>query len=327
MDVKPVPRPPTIYNDLPMRNVISFILLVLLLGSAGSLACAQPADESTAKQESDAVRERIIENLKLQLPQLRQAQAITVGPMTSSAVPGFRQAMLTINQRNQVPILIRDDGEQALLLAAPPVDVSRSVAEVQQQLEAENEERRTTLTEAAADMPVRGADDAPVTMVAFSDFQCPYCARSISLIDQVLDRYENQVKFVFLHYPLPNHGWAKPAAVAAQCAARQDEEAFWTVHDAYFANQGQITEDNVIEQTAGYLQETGIDMGAWRTCATDTASDTHQEASQVVDTSLQTGQQLGVRGTPTFFIDGEMMQGPRSVESFGARIEEAAAAK
>jgi len=302
---------------LRIQNVAALLLAACVLASSG-LACAQSSGEP------DLDRERLIENLKLQIPQLRQAQTITVGPMSSSEVPGFQQTTLTINNRNQVPALVRDDGQQLLLLAAPPVDASRSVDEVQAELGAEAEERAATLTEAAAEMPARGAADAPVTMVAFSDFQCPYCKQSTSLIDEVLATYPDRVKFVFLHYPLPNHGWAKPASIAAQCAARQSDAAFWTLHDAYFANQGQITEQNVIGQTADVLQGTDIDMERWRTCATDEASEAYQSARQVVEQSLQTGEQLGVRGTPTFFIDGEMMQGPRSVESFGTRIEEAA---
>lgn len=300
-----------------MRNGVALALAVFVLASTG-LACAQSSGES------DLDRERLIENLKLQVPQLRQAQTITIGPLTSSEVSGFQQTTLTINNRNQVPALVRDDGQQLLLLAAPPIDASRTVAEVRAELDAEAGERQATLAEAAAAVPARGDAEAPVTMVAFSDFQCPYCKQSTSLIDEVLAAYPDRVKFVFLHFPLPNHGWAKPASIAAQCAARQSNAAFWTLHDAYFANQGQITEANVIDQTEGFLQGVDIDMEEWRTCATDEDAEAYQAAQQVVEASLRTGEQLGVRGTPTFFIDGELMQGPRSLEAFGARIEEAA---
>lgn len=300
-----------------MRNTVVFFVSLLVFASTG-LACAQSSGES------EVDRERIIENLKLQIPQLRQAQTITIGPVTSSEVPGFRQTTLTINNQNQVPALVRDDGEQMLLLAAPPIDASRTVAEVQAELNAEVDERKATLAEAAAEMPVRGNADAPVTMVAFSDFQCPYCRQSTSLIDAVLDEYPEQVNFVFLHFPLPNHDWAKPASIAAQCAARQSDDAFWTLHDAYFNNQGGITEQNVIAQSAGFLEDSTIDMEQWRTCATDETSDAYQAAEQIVEQALRTGERMGVRGTPTFFIDGEQMQGPRSVEAFGAKIEEAA---
>lgn len=305
-----------------MRNTVASTLLLLLIATAGLPACAQAPD--TEAGAADLERERIIENLKLQIPQLRQAQQITIGPMRSSEVEGFQQTTITLNGQNEVPALVRDDGQQVLLLAGPPIDASRSIDEVQVQLSAEANERQKTLSEASSGMPVRGHMEAPVTMVAFSDFQCPYCKQSTALIDQVLNEYPERVKFVFMHYPLPNHGWAKPAAIAAQCAARQSDGAFWTLHDAYFENQEQITEQNVIEQTAGVLQGADIDMGAWRTCATDEASDAYQSAQQVVEQSLQTGSQLGVRGTPTFFIDGQQMQGPRTLESFGARIEEAA---
>lgn len=296
---------------------------VLILGLV--LAVLGTSCTSNAQPSADALsNERIIENLKLELPQLRQAQSLQLGPLSSSAVEGFQQATLVVNQRNQVPLLVRDDGAQVLLLAAPPVSTQRTLAEVEDARRAEEEERRATLTEATAEMPVRGDASAPVSMVVFSDFQCPYCARSISLIDEVMAAYPEQVKFVFMHYPLPNHGWAKPAAMAAQCAARQDEAAFWMLHDAYFAHQGSITEANVIDQSASFLEDAGIDMSAWRSCATDEASDAHQAVRAVVEESIQLGDQLGVRGTPTFFIDGEAMRGPRSVEVFGARIEEAA---
>lgn len=300
-----------------MRNVCTLFLAVVLLTGTG-LACAQSSGEP------DVDRERIIENLKLEIPQLRQAQDITIGPVQSSDVEGFQQTTVTINNQNQLMALVRDDGQQVLLLAGPPIDVSRTVAEVQAEMNAEAESRQTTLAEAAAEMPVRGDADAPVTMVAFSDFQCPYCRQSTTLIDDVLDAYPEQVKFVFLHYPLPNHDWAEPASIAAQCAAQQSDAAFWTLHDAYFEHQNQITEDNVIAQTEEFLTGTNLDMDAWRTCATDTNSDAYQSAQQVVEQSLRTGEQMGVRGTPTFFIDGEQMQGPRSVDAFGARIEAAA---
>ena len=302
-----------------MRSLHILVLaLVLAVLGTSCTSNAQPSDDALSS-------ERIIENLKLELPQLQQAQSLQLGPMNSSAVEGFQQTTLIVNQRNQVPLLVRDDGEQVLLLAAPPVSTQRTLAEVQKQRAAEDEERRATLAEAAAEMPVRGDAEAPVTMTVFSDFQCPYCARSISLIESVMDKYPDTVKFVFMHYPLPNHGWAKPAAVAAQCAARQSGEAFWMLHDAYFANQGQITEANVIDQSANFLQGADLDMSAWRTCTTDDASSAHQAATQVVEQSMQTGERLGVRGTPTFFIDGKAMRGPRSLDAFSTRIEEAAA--
>lgn len=302
-----------------MRNVITLVLVALLVGGS-SLACAQSAGED------DAERERLLENLKLEIPQLRQAASITLGPREESSVPGFEQATLTIDERNTLPVLVREDGEQVLILAAPPVDASRSLDAVQAEQAAEASEQQAMLDELVGDAPVRGAADAPVTMVAFSDFQCPYCAESTALIDAVLDRYDGRVKFAFLHYPLPNHDWAKPAAIAAECAAQQDEDAFWTLHDAYFARQGDLTEENVVDETAALLEGVDLDLETWRTCATGTASEAHAEAQQAVETAMQGGEQLGVRGTPTFFIDGELMQGPRSVESFGARIEEAAAA-
>lgn len=291
---------------------IACALLVCLLAPSASWA-----------QEGDLDTQRIIDNLKMEIPQLRQTGQVSLGSFTESDVEGFQRATLTVNGR-QVPILVSNDGSRALLLAGPPIDVSRSVEEVEQALAEEVSERGATLARAATGMPSIGPDDAPVTLIEFSDFQCPYCARGSELVDQLVEKYPETLRVVYVHYPLPMHDWARPAAVAAQCAARQDEDAFWTLHDAYFDNQDNISVDNVMDKSESYLADASIDMEAWATCATDESSDAHKEVQEVVASNMQAGREVNVTGTPSFYINGEKVQGARSVQAFSQLIEQAA---
>jgi protein-disulfide isomerase len=301
-----------------MRPLLSIVAAFTLL-----LTGCQPS-ESQSLREQPFSQERIIENLKLEIPQLRQAQDLTLSPPQSSTVDGFRKATLTVNGANRLPVLISEDGSQLLILSAEPVNVSRSLEEVTAVLDEESNATAEVLSQMAKRLPSRGPADAPVTLTVFSDFQCPYCARALPLIEDVEAAYPERVRLVFAHFPLPMHGWARPASVAAQCAARQSDTAFWHLHDAYFEQQGDVTEANVVDKAETILASAAfdaLDMDRWRTCAMDEQSDAHQDAMATVDQALQTGEQVRVRGTPTFFINGALMRGPRTVEAFGARIE------
>ncbi len=298
------------------RGMAALVLVALLV--AGGIAPAVAQDDGPDT-------ERIIQNLKMEIPQLRQTGQVSISSFSESDVSGFQEATLTVNGR-QIPLLVTEDGEQALLLAGPPLDVSRSMEEVEKTLADETNQRNETLKQATAGMPVRGPADAPVTLVEFSDFQCPYCARASTLVDQLMERFPETLNVIYVHYPLPMHEWARPAAIASQCAAQQDDEAFWTLHDAYFDNQSSLTTDNVMEQSEEYLADASIDIAAWKTCATDESSDAHTEAAQTVSANMQAGETVNVTGTPSFFINGEQVQGARSVDAFARRIEEAAQA-
>jgi protein-disulfide isomerase len=139
-----------------------------------------------------------------------------------------------------------------------------------------------------------------------------------------MEKYPDRIRLVFAHYPLPMHKWARPAAIAAQCAARQSQSAFWTLHDAYFANQGGLTTDNVLAKSAEYLAETDVAMDQWRTCAQDTTSSAHEEAATAVDRTTQIGKELGVTGTPAFFLNGKMIEGAQPLEVFEQHLQTAA---
>ena len=113
---------------------------------------------------------------------------------------------------------------------------------------------------AAADSPARGPANAPVEIVEFSDFQCPYCQRANPTVQQVLTTYGDRVHFVYRHYPLPNHPNARPAAEAAVCAA--DQGKFWPYHDVLFANAGRLATTDLKHHAA----ELGLDSAKFDAC-------------------------------------------------------------
>ena len=305
-----------------MRRFLTLLLFVPL--ALGQAACGQ----STGNTTDDADRQaRIVANLVYEFPQLGQAR-IDVEDITPSDIDGLSEGVLVINGQQRQPFLVTDD-DQLYMLAAPAVDVSRTAddiaaarAEDEAAAAAEAVERRDALNEAIAGLPLRGNPDADVTIVEFSDFQCPYCARAAGTVEEVLDSRDD-VRFAYLQFPLGNHPWARPASIAALCAAQQDGDAFWTLHDNYFANQRALNPGNVIAQSRSYLSDADLDLGQWTTCVEDESSAAHQEATATLQSHIALAEEYGVTGTPGFFVNGRFVNGAQPLETFEAMIEEA----
>ncbi len=159
--------------------------------------------------------------------------------------------------------------------------------------------------EIAATGPSRGPEGAPVTVVEFSDFQCPYCVRAEPVIDEVLRRYPDQVRLVYRHLPLDSiHPQARPAAEASICAAEQDR--FWEFHAALFANQRALTEEDLVK----YATELGLDLDAFAACRA------RPDVKRQVQADVEAAQAAGVTGTPAFFVNGVLLTGAKPVEDF-----------
>ncbi len=158
------------------------------------------------------------------------------------------------------------------------------------------------------DSPVTGPADAPVTMVIFTDFECPYCKKIEPLLTQVLEKNPNTVKLVFKNMPLSFHKFADKSARAALAAEKQGK--FWEFHNALFAKPK--LSDAVIDDIAKQLE---LDLGRWKA---DMSSDA---IKQKVARDIQQAQQAGVTGTPTVFINGRTLQN-RSLQGFQTIIDE-----
>jgi protein-disulfide isomerase len=151
--------------------------------------------------------------------------------------------------------------------------------------------------EVEAKGPSRGPPSAPVTIVEFSDFQCPFCGREIPVIEKLMKEYEGKVRLVFRHYPLDFHPFAEKAAEAAVCAA--DQGKFWEMHDKMFSNQQKLAVDDL----KGYAKTIGLDPAKFDRCL-----DSGEKKAQVEE-DQKAGTQAGVNGTPAFFVNGIFING------------------
>ncbi|MBN2360321.1 MAG: thioredoxin domain-containing protein [Deltaproteobacteria bacterium] len=296
---------------------------LLALVAAAGCPCGG-AGTSGQADNSAARKERLLANLKARYQHLELLNP-TLGDFTRVA-PGMDMAQMAIatpqGEQTQT-LLVTPDDKALYIVMEGPVDVSRSLAELQAARLAEQRERRRLLTELAADLPFRGAAAAPVTVVEFSDFQCPYSKRGAQTAEQVLEKYPGKVKLVFMHYPLPFHPWARAASIAAVCAARQKPEAFWALHDGYFKGQDAITLDNVLSKGESFVAGSGIDLGQWSTCAKTETSPEYQAAAKAIEDAMAAANKLGVEGTPAFFVNGAFLNGAVSIEEMAAEIEQA----
>ena len=164
--------------------------------------------------------------------------------------------------------------------------------------------------------PSRGPADAAVTLIEFSDYQCPFCKRAEPTVLEILKKYPTQVRLVYRHMPLDGlHPRARAAAIAAVCAEQQGK--FWEYHDALFANQ-QALSDADLEK---YAADLGLDAGKFKACRQDPASETRVNADAVA------ARQAGLTGTPAFFVNGILISGARPIEDFTRWIDQEIADK
>jgi protein-disulfide isomerase len=159
------------------------------------------------------------------------------------------------------------------------------------------------------DAPVKGPASAPVTLVIFSDFQCPFCSRAEPTIGQLEGDYKGKLRLAFKQLPLPFHDKAHLAAEAALAANEQGK--FWPYHDKLFANQQALDRPSLEK----YAQELGLDMGKFR-AALDSG-----KYKDKVDADAREGAAVGATGTPTFFINGTKVVGAQPVEAFKTVID------
>jgi protein-disulfide isomerase len=162
----------------------------------------------------------------------------------------------------------------------------------------------------ASDDPSSGPANAPVTVVEFSDYQCPFCARVVPTIVKLRQTYGDKIRVVFKDFPLPNHGNAPKAAEAAHCAGEQGK--YWDMHDRLFANQQALAVPS-LKQTAAGL---GLDAGKFDQCL-----DSGKYAASV-SADMKQGEQLGVQSTPTVYVNGRAVVGAQPFEFFKSVIDE-----
>lgn len=147
--------------------------------------------------------------------------------------------------------------------------------------------------------PVLGDPRAEVSIVEYSNFQCPYCKEALFLIRDVLDKYEGKVRLVYKHLPASFHEWSYPAAAASYCFARfGGNKAFRYFHDEVFRHQASITPQNYAKRFAALARRSGLSPGRISKCMDSS------EAKDIISRDIKEAESLEVEGTPTFFVDG-----------------------
>jgi protein-disulfide isomerase len=161
-----------------------------------------------------------------------------------------------------------------------------------------------------AEGPARGSANAPVTIVEFSDFECPFCGHAVETLQQIEKKYGDNVRVVFRDYPLAMHRTAKRAAEASHCA--DDQGKFWEMHDRLFSKGGPINDGDIFK----FATQAGVDRNKFDQCLTSGKDKDAWKPSQ------DEGNRVGVTSTPSFFINGRMIVGALGYDAFSKIIDE-----
>lgn len=279
------------------------------LGLAATLNMCQPAQQKGPV--SDAERGQIEQRLQAyfrKAASLPPDLTMKVTDLVPAEVGGLLTANLEVSNgtnTQKVPLVVSRDGRYLIQgqLTDMTIDPYKTVME------------KIVLK----DEPMRGNPNARVTIVEYSDFECPFCARAYkTLEDEVLKDYGDKVRLVFKNFPLSNiHPWADGAALASECARQQSPAAFWKIYDTLFENQSAITPENLKEKTQGVMRDGGFDVAKFDACFDNSAAQDAVKADQAE------AEELGVRSTPTFFVNGRKLEGALPFENFKEAIDEA----
>jgi protein-disulfide isomerase len=276
-----------------IRNPFTVIILAAM--SVAIPAAAQttqpPAPPATPSPEQAKIlqsTEAFVRNLFAWGPDIK----VTLGPLTPSVSPDFYNVPVQLiinNQTNSGTVYVSKDGKT--FLRGDIYDMS--VNPFADNLAHMNIEGNPTL----------GPANARVTIVEFSDFECPHC-RELYRILKTLEPLYPQVRVVFKDFPLTQiHPWTETASIGARCAYMQSPDAFWQVHDDIFENQDLISAENVWEKLTGFAKAAGLDTDAFKACMSS------PEAQKAVDANRADGIAVGVTSTPTVFVNGRMLIG------------------
>jgi predicted DsbA family dithiol-disulfide isomerase len=162
------------------------------------------------------------------------------------------------------------------------------------------------------DSPMLGDPNAPVTIVEYSDFECPVCRNLHDALRGMLPNYP-QVRVIFKDFPIEQiHPWARTAALAGRCAYNQDPKSFWKIYDLIYDNQEIISADNAWTKMVDYASQSGLNADTFKTCLAS------PDAAAAIDASRLNGEQLEVSSTPTIFVNGRRIVGadPHALEQY-----------
>jgi protein-disulfide isomerase len=218
--------------------------------------------------------------------------AVKLGPLAQSATPDFYRVPLQVTYKGQTEageVFVSKDGKTLFRgdmfeIGTDPFAVTRA------KLRLEGD-------------PTKGPADAHVTIVEFSDYQCPHC-RQLYTVMQAIEQKYPQVRIVYKDFPLVAiHPWATTAAVGARCAFAQSPEGFWNVHDMIFENQDVISSENVYQKVIDFAVRAGLDKEAFKVCLA------LPDAKAAIQADVDEGKAVQISSTPTVFVNGRPVIG------------------
>ncbi len=214
-------------------------------------------------------------------------------------IQGLRKGTVPLGTQ-RLPMLISEDSKYIILgeildTSVDPLEVTMS------KISLEN-------------VPLKGKETATVTIVEYSDFQCPFCKRGSQLIPQILQEYDGKIKIMYKQLPLPMHNWANDAAIASLCAHEQGNDKFWEFHDLLFENQQTINVENSKDEFKGFAQKIGLNEDEFDKCLES------PEIAKRVQDDIEEARAIGVSSTPTFVVNGLIVPGA-SPEGLKSAIE------
>jgi len=277
---------------------------ILFSGTLASGARAQQAKQATPLPAPTAPSptQKNIEAYLRHLYAFGPDVVLVVGTPRESPVEGLLETTinLTIGENKQtVKFYISRDGKY--LFRGDLSDMTKDpLAESRAQIQMK-------------DAPSLGEAKAAVTLVEYSDFECPVCRNLHDVLRGMLPNYAGKVRLIFKDFPLEQlHPWARTAAIAGRCAYQQDPQAFWKMYDFIYDNQEIISAANAWTKMMDYAGQSGLDADAFKTCMAG------PEAGAAVNASRANGEQLDVNSTPTVFVNGRRLVGadPHLLEQY-----------
>jgi protein-disulfide isomerase len=279
-----------------VKSIFKIAALLTVL-CAGRQMQAQTAVAPPAPPQLQKTIEAYLRNLYAFGPDV----AVVVGSTKESMVAGLLETNIdvTIGENKQsVKFYVSKDGKYL---------VQGEVSDLTKDPLAENRARLQL-----KDSPSVGDPKAPVTIVEYSDFECPVCRNLHDALRTMLPNYP-QVRVVFKDFPIEQiHPWARTAAIAGRCAYNQDPKAFWKVYDLIYDNQEIISAENAWTKMMDYAAQAALNADTFKSCMAG------PEAGAAIDASRISGQQLDVSSTPTLFVNGRRIVGadPHALEQY-----------
>ncbi len=228
-----------------------------------------------------------------------------VGDIRPSEVPGLAEVTIVITTAqgaNPNRLLVSSDGKHAITGDILPFGAKPY------------EDVREKLAKGPLNGPAKGPTNAPVTIVDFSDMQCPHCQKAAPIVESLLAQ-EPDVHFVFQNFPLPIHNWAEKGAAYVDCVGRASNDAVWKFIDKTFEDQANITEANADEKLKAIATAAGVNGVGVAACAAK------PETKSRVEASVALGKAVGVTGTPTLFINGRSVGATAPLDTLKKIVE------